>query len=236
MSERYGNTLTFALSPHKLNLFFKKGCPVRKPTHESSSKSGRTIADIKLPFFLVASPQLKDPNFAKAVVLLVEHNHSGSLGFIVNRPLGIKLSELVGKRDYDIPRELVGWFGGPVKTDTGIVLYSGDAEQAEHGFLLSSAESALKQLVESAGNNSRHGSTYTLATTPGLYAYRFLVGYSGWGQGQLAQEMLDGTWLQVPYDRHLLFDTNWKTLWERSLLKVGVNPRALVAPSHPYLN
>lgn len=199
---------------------------------------------LSLPFFLVATPQLDDPHFTKAVVLIVEHDVHGSLGFIINRPIGIKLSELVGPRDYDIPADITGWYGGPVKTDTGVVLSLANHEHAmQQSVVLSSAERALKQLVEHSRSrlvlrrSSDDAKNQEHRQTPQpLYPFRFLVGYAGWGAGQLSEELRDGTWIQVPYSHDLLYDTNWKTLWERALLGVGVNPRQLITPQQHYLN
>lgn len=195
--------------------------------------------ELSLPFFLVATPQLTDPHFAKTVVLVVENDENGTLGFIVNRPIGIKLKELVGRRDYEIPHEVTGWYGGPVKTDTGIVLSCGELDsQASRGVVLSSAERALKQLAENARERLdalRGGEGRERVLDP-LYPFRFLIGYAGWGAGQLGEELKEGAWIQVPYCRNLLYDTSWKTLWERALLGVGVNPRQLVAPQQPFLN
>lgn len=198
-----------------------------------------THARLSMPFFLVATPQLNDPHFAKAVVLIVENNDHGSLGFIINRPIGIKLKDLVGPRDYEIPSQLTGWYGGPVKTDTGIVLSHCEMNaNADQGVVLSSAERALKQLAQHACERQaalRRGETRDRFANP-LYAYRFLVGYAGWGAGQLQEEVQEGAWIHVPYNRELLYDTNWKTLWERALLGVGVNPRQLATSTQPYLN
>lgn len=199
---------------------------------------------LSLPFFLVATPQLNDPHFTKAVVLIVEHDVHGSLGFIINRPIGIKLTELVGARDYEIPSDVTGWYGGPVKTDTGVVLSLADEEHnVQQSVVLSSAERALKQLVEHAQsrlvirkNRQRISAAEPAHPTEPLYPFRFLVGYAGWGAGQLSEELREGTWIQVPYNHDLLYDTNWKTLWERALLGVGVNPRQLVATQQHYLN
>lgn len=199
---------------------------------------------LSLPFFLVATPQLNDPHFVKAVVLIVEHDAHGSLGFIINRPIGIKLTELVGPRDYDIPSNLTGWYGGPVKTDTGVVLSLAEQDSVtKQSVVLSSAERALKQLVEHAQsrlvtrkNRRSTDRSPETETEELLYPFRFLVGYAGWGAGQLSEELKEGTWIQVPYSHDLLYDTNWKTLWERALLGVGVNPRQLVATQQHYLN
>ena len=196
-------------------------------------------ARLPMPFFLVATPQLSDQHFAKAVVLVVENNDNGTLGFIINRPIGIKLKDLVGPRDYDIPPQLTGWYGGPVKMDTGIVLSHCDMDaHANQGVVLSSAERALKQLAESARGRlaSLECKQVQQRPSPPLYPFRFLVGYAGWGAGQLQEELQEGTWIQVPYSRELLYETNWKTIWKRALLGVGVNPRQLITSQQSFLN
>src|SRR4051794_35720812 len=78
--------------------------------------------DLTLPWLLVATPQLVDPNFKRTVVLVLEHGPEGSVGFVLNRPLEAPLAALVQRPDLETPPEIAAWYGGPVDTGTGLAL------------------------------------------------------------------------------------------------------------------
>lgn len=213
-------------------------------TFDDSQSSG-TSSKLTLPWLLVATPQLMDPNFKKAVVLIVEHTDSGSMGFIINRPIQTSLADLVTSPKIKIPDNIPGWYGGPVETSTGIILHNG-ATMKEPGqdptptIALSSTEETLVDLVDYSEQRMRElalrqGGNTRVKLEP-LYPYRFLVGYSGWGAGQLMEEVRSGAWLQTAATQEMLFNTNWQTLWDSAMGKVGVNPKAIAIAEHSYLN
>ncbi|MGE0172259.1 MAG: YqgE/AlgH family protein [Oligoflexales bacterium] len=80
--------------------------------------------DVTTPLILVALPKLYDPNFFKSVVLLVEHNKDGALGFIINRPSPYPVRNIIENQKYDIPDSVAAWVGGPVGTQSGLVLHA----------------------------------------------------------------------------------------------------------------
>ena len=188
------------------------------------------------PSLLVALPQLQDPNFHKAVILLVEHNNEGGMGFIINRPSQIPLCELVSVDEIDIPYHIPAWVGGPVGADNGLVLHN-ELLADEMGtsltpdISLSSSDSALKNLV-SCIQHHRRGKNHFGA----LYPYRFLVGYAGWGPRQLDEELKMGAWIQVSLDSRILFDTPWQGIWDAALEGIGVDPMNIAPSVQPYLN
>jgi putative AlgH/UPF0301 family transcriptional regulator len=81
-----------------------------------------TQLPIKLPWLLVATPQLLDPCFKRKVVMIVEHGSSGSMGFILNQKARVPLSELVSVPYIKIPENMVAWMGGPVDRQSGVIL------------------------------------------------------------------------------------------------------------------
>lgn len=199
---------------------------------------------LPLPWLLIATPQLLDPNFKKAVVLIVEHTTNGSMGFVINRPTQMSLADLVNSPKLKIPESIPGWYGGPIETGTGIILHNGDSIKEPHKeptptIALSSTEAtlvdlvdySLKRLQELAQRDPRN-----LEPLAPLYPYRFLVGYSGWGKGQLMEEIKAGAWLQTAATQDMLFNTNWQMLWDIAMGKIGVNPRAIAPQDHQYLN
>jgi len=166
-------------------------------------------------------PQLHDPNFSRAVVLMIEHGDQGSFGLVINHPSPIKASELLDSLEMSWRGEdsAVVWAGGPVSPSTGWVLHE-PIGIAEAG----------------AGGTIAITSTISLSTSPDRLRLiasqpprniRLLLGYSGWGPGQLAQEMARGAWLHTNADPKLVFDTPADEIWETAMRTLGVNPRDL---------
>ena len=188
------------------------------------------------PSFLVALPQLQDPNFYKSVVLLIEHNKEGAMGFIINRPSQMPLRELVSVDDLEIPYSIPAWVGGPVSADNGLVLHNQDLDDSgttlSQDISLSSSDLALKNLVSVANQKMQP----TLNQPGPMYPYRFVVGYAGWGPGQLDEEIKLGAWIQVPMDSKILFDTPWQGIWDAALEGIGVNPMDIAPAAQPFLN
>lgn len=201
---------------------------------------------ISVPFLLIATPQLTDANFKRSVVLMVEHNANGSMGFVINRPVQLSLADLVLTAGVQIPENVPAWYGGPVESSTGIILHrKAPDETGVGGLTLSASETSLIDLVDYSVRRSEQlkNGVVSTVTDPDqrsdddwLYPYRFLVGYSGWGAGQIDEEVRQGAWIQIPLADEILFNTKWGSIWEAALGHVGINPKALVTANHQYLN
>ncbi|SME96638.1 YqgE/AlgH family protein [Pseudobacteriovorax antillogorgiicola] len=181
------------------------------------------------PSLLIALPQLQDPNFVKSVVLLVENNDDGAMGFIINRPSPFSVRDVLQDVSLTIPGDIPSWYGGPVGTEQGVVIHNRPDEHASSkiGFVrISSSERAMKGLIES------HRETHELE----LYSYRFVIGYAGWGQRQLENEMKAGAWIQIDTSFDLIFNTPWQKMWDESMRRIGVNPMDIAPTVQPYLN
>ncbi len=168
------------------------------------------------PSLLVAMPQLQDPNFARAVVLLCEHQEEGSMGLVINRNTDTKVADIL---DLDSPtvvnKDLAVWIGGPVDPVRGWLLLSenlGDGIQVAPGLYLTASREVLRQLLGKAELPCR---------------CRFLVGYAGWGPKQLDRELADSAWLSVPVSSEILFDTPSERIWEVAIRQLGIEPTAL---------
>ena len=176
------------------------------------------------PGLLVAMPQLGDPNFERAVVLMIEHRDEGSFGIILNRPGRIPVSLVLGGFEIEWtgdPFTLVG-FGGPVQSETGWLVHEPvEGEPAAAGTLLVAPGIALSMSLTMLKR---------LAADPPA-RLRFFMGYAGWGAGQLADEMVQGSWLHAAATPDLVFDTPAERMWERALRSIGVDPAALVPSS-----
>ncbi|HSM51190.1 MAG TPA: YqgE/AlgH family protein [Thermoanaerobaculia bacterium] len=184
-----------------------------------------TAARLEPPIFLLAMPQVQDPFFRQSVVLLLAHTEEGSFGFIVNRPTGIKLPEiLLGMGiGWQGEPEAEAYLGGPVQPETGTVLF-GEPHVAKI---------AVEHEILPGVHLSQHlGDLEALAGEPPA-RFRLLLGYAGWGAGQLEAEIRRNDWLTAPADPALVFALDPEESWERALASVGVDPASLPAWTEP---
>ena len=180
------------------------------------------------PALLLSMPQLIDPNFNRTVVLLCQHSDRGAFGLVVNRPLitsGPVVVEVRAETGAAEPRtvrsseaELQMWVGGPVEPQRSWILVADDEDAAEEarvriadGLYLSTSPELLQRLM---------GPEPPART-------RFIVGYSGWGPGQLDAEIQESAWLISDVDRELIFNTPADRLWEASIRRIGADPATL---------
>jgi putative transcriptional regulator len=175
------------------------------------------------PAFLLSMPQLTDPNFKRTVVLLCKHSEEdGAFGLVVNRPLQTTGTVTV---NLDPPlstdRELQLWVGGPVEPERSWILVGQPPAQDEDDELrgmriadnlyLSTSPNLLRRLLE---------------PSPPPMA-RLLIGYAGWGPGQLEAELHESQWLMSDVDRDLIFNTPPERLWETAIRRLGADPATL---------
>lgn len=204
--------------------------------HDLAEKGDTTTPykQMKAPYLLIATPLLRDPNFERAVVLIVEHTAGGAIGFVINKPTTISLKSILPQPAEQVPPELAAWCGGPVNPQTGIIIHNdfsvvGDTVLAG-GIVISSMREALERLVY-------HESKRLQGDLPKQsHRFRFIVGYSGWGEGQLDDEIRRGAWEQVAADPQLLFHTPWRQIWDKALGLLGTSSENLVVPTHQFLN
>jgi putative transcriptional regulator len=172
------------------------------------------------PAFLLSMPQLTDPNFSRTVVLLCKHNSEGAFGLVVNRPL-ITTGRVVVNLDppVETDRELQVWVGGPVEPQSSWMLVGGDLDLDEpapghritNGLTLSASPDLLRRLLD---------------PNPPPRT-RLIVGYSGWGPGQLEAELAESAWLMSDVDADLIFETPPERMWEAAIRRLGADPASL---------
>ncbi len=181
-------------------------------------------ATLATPVLLVAMPQVLDPFFHRSVVLLVRHEDEGSLGFIVNRPTGIRVSEILKGMSvgWQGREDAVAHFGGPVQPQLGTVLFGPVSTDPAAPF---QAEAAV-EVVEGVSLTQHVGDLSRLAETP-PERFRLFLGYAGWSGGQLIAEILRNDWLTAPAHGDLIFAPDADRLWDAALEAVGVDPAAL---------
>jgi putative transcriptional regulator len=183
------------------------------------------------PYILIATSQITEGIFAESVIVMVEHNHDGALGFIVNKPTQVKLTEGVTLAGGRSPRsaDASAWIGGPVDTDRAVVLF--DRHALPWTQSLSTEElpiTALSPLIALTPAVGRFLETMNATGLPDLAGqqlpFKFLLGYSGWGSAQLAGELQRGSWVVLPFDEGLVLSNTPETMWTQALMRQGINP------------
>jgi len=172
------------------------------------------------PSLLLSMPQMLDPNFARTVVLLCQHNDNGALGLVMNRPLAttgrvvVNVEPTVSKEC-----ELEVWVGGPVEPERSWILVgnaTGEDPEVKgmriaDNLYLSTSPALLQRL---------------LGPTPPPDT-RLVAGYSGWAPGQLEAEFRASAWLIGDTDRDLIFNTPPNQMWETAIRRLGADPAML---------
>jgi putative transcriptional regulator len=191
-------------------------------------------ATLSTPVLLLAMPQVLDPFFHRSVVLLVRHEDEGSLGFIVNRPTGIKVNEILKGMEVDWQgrEDVVAYFGGPVQPNLGTVLF-GPAAPAAPPVPTTDTEAggdfrgeATSEVLAGVSLTQHVGDLSRLAEAP-PERFRLFLGYAGWGAGQLIEEILRNDWLTAPARGDLIFAPDPDRVWSAALESVGVDPATL---------
>ncbi|MCL4106725.1 UNVERIFIED_CONTAM: hypothetical protein GTU68_048169 [Idotea baltica] len=159
---------------------------------------------------LLAQPFMLDPNFKRSVVLVCEHDtNKGSLGFIMNKPLHMKIQELIS----DFPEiESAVYFGGPVATDTIHYIHDKgdlleDSVEVYKGLFWGGDFERLKFLIETKLIKESN--------------IQFFVGYSGWSEEQLLDELNTGSWITADMDPNYLFHKDENILWKKVMENKG---------------
>ena len=165
-------------------------------------------------------PQLVDRNFNRTVVLLCKHSEDGAFGLVVNRPL-VTTGRVVVNLDPPVTpdHDLQVWVGGPVEPQRSWILVGNAPSDEEEtsgvkiadALYLSTSPDLLRRLLE---------------PNPPPRA-RLMVGYSGWGPGQLEAELHASAWLISDVDADLIFDTPPEQMWEAAIRRLGADPAAL---------
>jgi putative transcriptional regulator len=181
--------------------------------------------DLAPGVLLVAEPAMLDPNFKRAVILVCDHNDEGTFGLVLNRPTDLHLPEvLVEPVGLDHPV----FIGGPVQPDTLHFLHGYADEIAEA--VPVAAGIGWGGPFEEVAERIRLG-----AFDPDLF--RFFAGYAGWGTGQLAGEIEDGSWVILPANPATVFGTPPDRLWRELVAGLGGDMALLVNyPDDPRSN
>ena len=164
--------------------------------------------------FLISTPQMPDPRFQQQVIYLCAHNDDGAMGLVVNNPNPeLTLFDVLHGSNMAIPDGPMPpvYMGGPVEIDAGFILFQSEQNdrysvEVTPGVSLSRDSRLLEDISQGHG--------------PKLFL--FMLGYAGWGAGQLESELIDNSWLTVPADLDVLFHTPDDHKWKKAAQKFGV--------------
>jgi len=169
---------------------------------------------------LIASPTMGDPRFEKTVIYMCAHSqHGGAMGIVINKPVeGINFQELFEQLEIQniAIESLQIQYGGPVENTRGFILHSAEytAEEVSEispDISLSASIEILQDIASGNGPKQRI----------------FALGYSGWGPGQLEDEIKQNGWLIVDADTDLVFGPELGQKWDQALAKIGIDPGKL---------
>jgi len=173
---------------------------------------------------LVAMPGIGDPRFERAVLYLCAHDAEQAMGLAVNRPVeGLTLYELLNNLGVEPDADALGdlvMLGGPVERERGFVLHTDDFVSPDSTVPVADglALTVTRDVLDALGNRALRPRHAILA-----------LGYSGWGPGQLEQELRDNVWLICEADEALLFGDDYDNKWTMALAKIGITADHLSA-------
>ncbi|WP_190020518.1 YqgE/AlgH family protein [Streptomyces hiroshimensis] len=196
---------------------------------EVSSLTGR---------LLVATPALADPNFDRAVVLLLDHDEEGSLGVILNRPTPVGVADILESWAALAGEPGVVFQGGPVSLDSalGVAVVPGEGnDKAGAPAVAGDGPLGWRRVHGAIGLVDLEAPPELLAAALG--SLRIFAGYAGWGPGQLEDELVEGAWYVVESEPGDVSSPDPSQLW-RAVLRRQRNELAMVAtyPDDPSLN
>ncbi len=171
------------------------------------------------PGVLIAGPQLYDPGFDRTVVLMCEHSEQGAMGLIINRKSPVSIETVYKSVDLESPPKDAPavLMGGPVQPERGWLIHGtvwqgGESLEIADGIYISTSKDVLEAIAKGEG------------PTP----YRMVLGYAGWGPGQLEAEIAAGAWMFGKACPDLIFNVPIEERWTKALADLGIEPSQLV--------
>ncbi len=167
--------------------------------------------------FIIAMPNMVDPNFARSVTYICEHTADGAMGIIINFPLNIHLGDIFDNMEIDYTnmnlKDSVVLAGGPIAEERGFVIHQSSHKQWESSLELNDSLciTTSKDILEA------------IAANKGPQNALVALGYSGWNAGQLEKEIAENSWLLCPASSKILFETPAQERWQAAALLMGIH-------------
>lgn len=169
---------------------------------------------------LIAMPSLADGNFSQSVTLICEHSDKGALGIVLNKPLSMKLSDVLTQMKLAPSSEQIAAMpvlrGGPVHTDRGFVLHRpGGAWDHTHKVSDTIQVTTSRDILAAMARGEGPSDAF------------IALGYAGWEAGQLEKELRDNSWFSMPVDARVVFELPFEERWLGAWRHLGINPTQL---------
>lgn len=172
----------------------------------------------------LAMPGMGDPRFHKAVILVCAHDRNGAMGLVINHMLpGIDLENLLKQLNIPLPE-------GGSSPVSGVAVMSGGPVENVRGFIVHTPEFHQQDTVRINDQISVTGTVDALravASGEGPQQMIFVLGYAGWGPGQLDQELQDNAWLVFDAAPEIIFETEPDQKWDEVIRRMGIDPGML---------
>ena len=166
--------------------------------------------------FLISMPHLNDSIFGESLIYICDHNKSGAMGIIINKPIpSRKMTNILTQIGLEqLKPNLEVCFGGPVQIEMGMVLH-------DHKYQNDKTINITKSISLTSDMNIIHD----IKNGSGPKNFKVALGYSGWDKGQLESEIENGDWLLVPANYDLIFNTPSKKMFQKlqSLINIDIN-------------
>lgn len=169
--------------------------------------------------FLIAMPQLEDPNFNGTITYICQHNEDGAMGIVINKETGIDLGDIFDQLNFPSDGQHSHTpvsQGGPVQLDRGFVLHNdGSAWDSSYEVSPQIQLTTSKDILEA------------IAHDQGPTQFVVALGYAGWGAGQLEDEIAQNSWLTCASSEDILFNTEMGRKYTMALASIGLDPAKL---------
>ncbi len=165
--------------------------------------------------FLVSTPQMPDPRFEEHVVYICAHGDEGAMGVAVNQPnSAFSLADVLRGAGLSIPDGILPpvHIGGPVDLEAAFILYPSNYH-VTHKMEITKTVSLTREtwVLEEISKNR------------GPDNYLFILGYTGWGPGQLEHELVENGWLTVPANDDIIFNVPDDDKWKAAAMQYGID-------------
>ncbi len=175
--------------------------------------------------FLIAMPNMTDSNFSHTVSYLCQHNEEGALAIVINRPTGMTLGNILEQMGIEFSSQQIGdipvFAGGPVQQERGFIIHNKGPGTWDSSISISDQTSltSSRDILEA------------IAEDKGPEHYLIALGYAGWGEGQLENEIINNAWLNTPYKEHILYNMPIEQRWGAAANEIGIDINKLTSPA-----
>ncbi|NCN04108.1 MAG: YqgE/AlgH family protein [Spirochaetales bacterium] len=168
---------------------------------------------LEYPGFLIADPELEDPNFRMTVVALIHHDDQGSFGLVLNRPGEMFLADILPEFEKSPNGRQQVYLGGPVEQNRLFALHNGDSIFPRSGY--------CSELCPNLFFEPDFSTLENVLYSKSLTHLRFYLGYAGWDKGQLEQEMIQRTWIPSAIHADVAMEDSGIKTWHLALARMG---------------